>query len=623
MPGPASAPWQIASTIGSRGPPTVALESENVMSEIIHVSVAWPYANGDLHVGHLAGAYLPADIFARYHRLKGNRVLMVSGSDSHGTPITVEADRLGRSPRELFEHFHRRFLETQKAIGISYDLFTHTDTENHYRIAQDFFSRLHAEEYLYRETQRQLFSEAEGRFLPDRYVEGTCPICGYDQARGDQCDNCGNLLDALDLIEPHSRIDGSTPVVRETEHFYLDLSAFTDRLLAYLDEHRDHWRDNVYKFARNFVEGGLLGRPVTRDIDWGIPVPLQGWETKRLYVWFEAVMGYFTASLEWAANSGDPDAWKDWWYDPEAKIYNFIGKDNIPFHTVIWQAELMGVERLYEEDASKRLNLPFDVPANEFMTFEGAQFSKSRNWAVWLPDILDRYSPDAIRYYVTATMPETRDTDFSWADFVRRNNDELVAAWGNLANRVLSFAHKHWDGRVPDPGELGAGDRELLAEIAGGFESVGAQLAAVRLRAGLQEAFRLAREVNGYLDHAPWFGVIQSDRAAAARTVYTALQAIDSLKVLLAPFLPFSSERLHKLLGYKKPLFGDQRIVTYEEQTRSHEALIYDPSAATGNWVPSELPPGRALQQPEPLYQKLDDVIVEQERARLGQSRYA
>ncbi|MEJ2570041.1 MAG: methionine--tRNA ligase [Anaerolineales bacterium] len=588
------------------------------MSDLIHISVAWPYANGDLHVGHLAGAYLPADIFARYHRLKGNRVLMVSGSDAHGTPITIEADRRGTSPREVFEHYHQRFLETQKAIGISYNLFTHTDTENHYRIAQDFFTRLLEEEYLYRQTQEQLYSESEGRFLPDRYVEGTCPICGYAEARGDQCDNCGNLLDALELIDPRSKTDGSTPVVRETEHFYLDLPAFSERLLAYMNEHADHWRPNVINFARNYVESGLKGRAVTRDIDWGIPVPLEGWDDKRLYVWFEAVMGYFTASVEWARNTGQPEVWKNWWYDPTARGYCFIGKDNIPFHTLFWQAELLGVDRLYEDDENLHLNLPYDVPANEFMNIEGAQFSKSRNWAIWLPDILERYDADAIRYYVAAVMPETRDSDFSWADFVRRNNDELVATWGNLANRVLSFAYKHWDGVVPEPGELRPDDRALLHEIESGFDSVGGHIEAVKLRAALQEAMRLAREVNGYLDRAPWFGVINDDKASAATTVYTALRAIDSLKVLLAPFLPFSSERLHTTMGYEKPLFGEQHIETYQEASRSHEALVYDPSPATGHWAASELEAGRKFRKPKPLFKKLDDSIVEQERSRLG-----
>lgn len=588
------------------------------MSEKIHVGVAWPYANGDLHVGHLAGAYLPADIFARYHRLKGNQVLMVSGSDSHGTPVTVEADKQGISPRQLFQRYHQSFLQTQLELGISYDLFTHTDTENHHRIAQDFFLRLHEEEYLYLKKQEQLYSEGEGRFLPDRYVEGTCPICGYEFARGDQCDNCGNLLDALELIEPRSKTDGSAPVVRETEHFFLDLAAFTDRLLEYLDEHTDHWRANVYKFARNFVEGGLLGRPVTRDIEWGIPLPLPGWEDKRLYVWFEAVMGYFTASVEWAHNRGTPEAWKDWWYDPQAKIYNFIGKDNIPFHTVIWQAELMGVDRLYEDDPARHLNLPYDVPANEFMTLEGRKFSTSRNWAIWLPDMLQRYDPDAIRYYIASVLPESRDADFSWADFLARNNDELVATWGNLANRVISFAYKHWEGVVPDPGELGGHDQELLHLIEAGFGTVGRQIEAVRLRAGLAEAMRLAREVNGYLDRAPWFGVIKEDKPTAARTVYTALRAIDSLKILLAPFLPFSSERLHRALGYTDRLFGEQRIETYQESSRSHQALTYDHSVAAGSWAPSQLQPGQALAEPKPLYRKLDEEIVDQERELLG-----
>lgn len=590
------------------------------MSDLIHISVAWPYANGDLHVGHLAGAYLPADIFARYHRLKGNRVLMVSGSDAHGTPISIEADKRGIGSRELFEHYHRRFLETQKAIGISYDLFTHTDTENHHRIAQDFFTRLHQEEYLYRQTQAQLYSESEGRFLPDRYVEGTCPICGYTEARGDQCDNCGNLLDALELINPRSKTDGSTPIVRETEHFYLDLPAFSDRLLAYMEEHVDHWRPNVINFARNYVESGLKGRAVTRDIDWGIPVPLEGWDDKRLYVWFEAVMGYFSASVEWAHNTGQPEAWKAWWYDPAARGYCFIGKDNIPFHTLFWQAELLGVERLYEDDENLRLNLPYDVPANEFMNIEGAQFSKSRNWAVWLPDILERYDADAIRYYVASVMPETRDSDFSWADFVRRNNDELVATWGNLANRVLSFTYKHWEGVVPEPGELRSYDRELLIQIEAGFNAVSEHIEAVKLRAALQEAMRLAREVNGYLDRAPWFGVIKEDKASAATTVFTALKAIDSLKVLLAPFLPFSSERLHSTLGYEKPLFGEQYIETYQESSRAHEALCYDPSPGTGRWEPSELEAGRKFHQPKPLFKKLDDSLVEEERSRLGTS---
>jgi methionyl-tRNA synthetase len=586
------------------------------MSETIHVSVAWPYANGDMHVGHLAGAYLPADIVARYHRLKGDRVLMVSGSDSHGTPITVTAEQRGVSAREVFETYHHRFLETQKQIGISYDLFTHTDTENHHRISQDFFSTLLERGRLYLETQHLLYDEQAERFLPDRLVEGTCYICGYQDARGDQCDNCGNLLDAVQLIEPRSKLTGNTPVVRETDHYFLDLPGFADQLREYLVD-KDYWRPNVVNFARRMVDD-LKGRPITRDIDWGIAVPLEGWEAKRLYVWFEAVIGYFSASVEWAHNTGQPDAWKDWWYNPETRIYNFIGKDNIPFHTVIWQAELMGVSGLYDS-GERPLTLPYDVPANEFLNVQGAQLSKSRNWAIWLPDILERYDPDAIRYYVASVLPESRDSDFTWEDFVARNNNELVAWWGNLANRVLKFAYKHWEGQVPEPGELGQADRALLKAVEDGFESVGELLDQVKLRAALSEAMRLAREVNVYLDGAPWYGVIAEDRQAAATTVYTALQAVAYLKTILAPFLPFTAQTLHELLGFEGQIFGEQQIETFDEQTRSHEALTYDSSAAVGRWEPERLPPGQLLPKPKPLFKKLDvEKVVEEELSRLG-----
>ncbi len=594
------------------------------MAEYIHVSVAWPYANGDLHVGHLAGAYLPADIFARYHRLKGNHVLMVSGSDAHGTPISVEADKRGISPRELFEYYHARFLETQKAIGVSYDLFTHTDTENHHRIAQDIFLKLLDEEYLYRQTQRQLYSESEGRFLPDRFVEGECPVCHYLNARGDQCDNCGSLLDALDLINPRSKTDGSRPVIRETEHYFLDLKAFIPRLKEYLDTDKEHWRPNVLALSKNKVDD-LVGRPITRDIDWGIPVPVPGWETKRLYVWFEAVMGYLTASVEWAHNIGQPDAWKQWWYNPQAKIYNFIGKDNIEFHTIIWPAELLGISGLYATDSEGPINLPYDVPANEFMNIEGQKFSKSRNLAVWIPDILERYDPDAVRYCITAALPEARDADWSWAEFVQRNNNELVAAWGNLVNRMLTFARKNFEGKVPTPGELSAEDKAIIAQSEAAFTTMGDLLAAVKLRTALQETMALVRDTNAYLDRrAPWKR-IKEDRQDAATAVYAVLRVIDNLKILLAPFLPFTAQRLHEYLGYDGRLFGEQLVSEYHETSRDHEALTYDANRAVGRWEPSQLPPGQTLREPAPLFKKLGNTpaeeaaIVEAERARLGQ----
>jgi len=592
----------------------------------IHVSVAWPYANGDLHIGHIAGAYLPPDIFARYHRLAGNHVLMVSGSDSHGTPISIEADKRGITPREVFEHYHERFLLTQQKIGISYDLFTHTDTENHYRIAQDFFLKLLERDYLTKEIQTLLYSESEKRFLPDRYVEGKCYICGYESARGDQCDNCGNLMDATKLINPRSRNNPDDElIVRQAEHYFLALDKFADQILQYLDAYQDKWRPNVTKFSQNFVKEGLRGRPITRDIDWGIPVPLEGWDDKKLYVWFEAVMGYFTASVEWAKNIGKPDEWKKWWYNPDAKIYNFIGKDNIPFHTIIWQAELFGVDGIYNEDDEEygdaKLQLPYDVPANEFMNIEGQQFSKSRNWAIWLPDVLSRYQADAVRFYVARTFPEKQDSDFSWDGFLARVNNELLAAWGNLVNRMMGFAYKRYDGVVPTYDELTDVDKAIIAKTEAGFETIGNLIETTQLKDALEQTLGLAREVNVWLDgREPWKS-IKVDEADAARSVYTALQCIDNLKILFAPFIPFSSQQVHEMLGYDGQLFGEQKIETYKEETRDHKGLTYDGSKAIGTWKKTTLAQGQALRQPAPLFVKLDPEIVDEERQYLGQPR--
>jgi methionyl-tRNA synthetase len=595
------------------------------MPERILVAIAWPYASAPIHVGNVTGSHLPGDICARYHRLAGNQVLMVSGSDSHGTPITVVADREGVGPDEVFQRFHRGFLDVFQRLGISYDLFTHTDSQNHHRVSQDIFLALLDKGYLYTQVQEQMYSEAQGRFLPDRYVEGTCPFCGYEEARGDQCDKCNKLLDPKDLLDPRSKLDGSTPVLRETEHFYLDLPKLAAAgLKEWLNEGKDHWRPSVINFARRYVAEGLQGRPITRDLEWGIPVPLPDWEGKCLYVWFEAVIGYLSASIEWSQNNNVPEAWKDWWYNPKAKTLYFIGKDNIPFHAVIWPAELMGVERLHDDEPAKQLNLPYDVPANEFMNLEGEGMSGSRNWAVWMADALDRYSPDALRYYLTVAMPETRDTDWLWDDFVRRNNDELVATWGNLVNRALTFAYRHFDAKVPQPGPLEAPDSDLLSQIDAGFQPIGELIAACKFRAALGEVMALAREANRYLDEkGPWFQ-IKEDRDAAATTIYVAVTAIDSLKILFAPFLPFSSELLHQFLGYQQPLFGKQYTSTIEEnEGSSHLALRYDDREASGEWKPSSLPAGQPLRQPEPLFAKLDENVAEKERARLEQRRAA
>jgi len=388
-------------------------------------------------------------------------------------------------------------------------------------------------------------------------------------------------------------------------------------LAHYLSHDKDHWRPNAINFARNYVQD-LHGRPITRDIDWGIPIPLPGYNSKCLYVWFEAVIGYFSASVEWAKNLGTPDAWHDWWYNPKALTYYFIGKDNIPFHTVIWPGELLAVGRLYRADGETQLNLPYDVPANEYLSFRGSKFSKSRGGTVDVPYFLSRYDPDPLRFYLTAVAPETKDTEFAWEDFVERNNNELVAAWGNLANRMLSFAYKRFDGRVPDPGELDDADRELLAKVEGGFEIVGKLYAACKFRAALGEAMALAREANVYLDRkAPWFQ-IKEDRAAAATTVYVILRAMDNLKTILSPILPHTAQQLHEYLGHDGQLFGQQEVIEYQEETRSHQALTYDHGDAVGTWAPSQLPPGQVLRKPEPLFKKLDESLVDEEYARLG-----
>ena len=587
------------------------------MSDKILVSVAWPYANADIHVGNIVGSHLPADIFARYHRLRGDEVLMVSGTDSHGTPVTVRADAEGTTPLLVYERFHQRFLDVFVQLGITYDLFTTTHTENHFKVSQDMFLALLKNGYLYQEKRQLLYSESEKRFLPDRYVEGECYICHYPDARGDQCDNCGNLLEAELLINPRSKTDGSRPVLRETEHYFLDLGKLAPAVEDYLSHGKEFWRLNVLAFTRNIV-AELHGRPITRDLDWGIPVPIEGTEGKCLYVWFEAVIGYLSASIEWSKNHGTPEAWKKWWYDPTARTYYFIGKDNIPFHTVIWPAQLLGAGKLYAGPNDEALNLPYDVPANEFMNMEGRKISGSRNWGVWGLKYLETYDPDPLRYYLTAQMPETRDSDWNWDDYLRRNNDELVATWGNLVNRILSFTAKNYDSVVPQPGLMDEVDTLLLAQIDQAFEPIGAQIGACKFKAALSDIMALAREVNKYVDDkAPWFS-IKTDRARTATTLYVALRAIDSLKVLFAPFLPFTGQRLHAMLGYGGDLFGRQSINEYRETTRSHLGLTYDSSTITVKWQPSQLPIGQKFGSVAPLFKKLDDKIVEQERAKLG-----
>ncbi len=562
--------------------------------EKIFIAVAWPYASGPRHLGHVAGAYLPPDIFARYHRMRGNRVLMVSGSDMNGTPITVAAEQAGVTPETLALRMHRLNTELWQRMGFTYDLFTSTVTPIHTETVQNFFLILLEKGYIFKDSTEAPYCLVDERFLPDRYVEGTCPHCNYADARGDQCDNCGRPLDPIDLGDIRCKLCGSTPEFRATEHFFLDLPKLEKPLLEWMETKKSEWRPNVVNFTLNWLREGLHPRSYTRDLDWGVPIPVEGYENsgKRIYVWFDAVKGYLSATKEWAMLKGEPDAWQEWWLQEEgepapSKAYYFIGKDNITFHTIIWPAMLIG---------HGGLNLPYDVPANEFLTGEtGEKASSSRGGGgvPWLPDYLDHYQPDPIRYFMTINAPETRDTVFSWAEFYRRNNDELVATYGNLVHRVLTFTSRNFEGKVPQPGELSREDKDLVASATAAFERVGALIEGCRFKEALKEVMSLAAEANRYLDgSAPW-KAIKVDRERAGTSLYVTLRVINALKVLTAPFLPFSAQQLHEMLGFS----GD----VHKER-----------------WAMLELPPGQALGTPAPLFEKLDEKNLAEEYARLG-----
>ena len=599
-------------------------ESLSPTPQKILVAPAWPYASAPRHIGHVAGFAVPADIFARYHRLRGNDVLMVSGTDEHGTPVMVTADREGRSPREAADEYSGLIRDDLRDLGITYDCFTRTTTRNHYRVVQDLFRTLYDHGFVVERTTLGAFSTTTGHTLPDRYIEGTCPICGYEAARGDQCDNCGNQLDPTDLKNPRSRVDGSTPEFRETKHLFLDLPAFAEQLREWISA-QSGWRPNVRNFSLALVDD-LKERPITRDLDWGVPIPVEGYEestNKRIYVWFDAVIGYLSAAVEWADNQGRPEAWREWWQNPDSRHFYFQGKDNIVFHTVIWPSMLIGYGEGGELGAGTgRLELPTNVVASEYLTMEGRKFAASRGVGILVRDFLERYEPDALRYYLTAAGPETQDTDFTWSEFVRRTNDELVATWGNLANRVLTIAYRTFDS-VPEPGDLADRDAALIAEIDGGFATVGGLIEDARFKAALGEAMQLARRVNQYVnDEAPW-ALVKDDRERAATVLYTCLRAIDSLKTLFAPFLPFGSQMVHELLGHDGHLAGPLELREIEEEGDRHVVLTGDYASWVGSWTPSTLEPGQALREPTPLFRKLDESVVEEELERMRQASAA
>ena len=525
-------------------------------------------------------------------------MLMASGTDEHGTPITYEADKLGVAPREFVDRNNALIVEDLRRLGMTYDIFTRTTTRNHYRVTQDMFLKLYEKGYLVKKTQMGAFDPVSGRTLPDRYIEGKCPICGFDSARGDQCENCGNQLDPIDLINPHQRGSNAPVEFKETEHFFFDLPALGDQLKEWI-EHHDNWRPNVRKYSLEFVRN-LKPRAITRDLDWGVPVPLPGWEDnphKKIYVWFDAVIGYLSASIEWAAQKGDPDAWKEWWQNDGAWHYYVMGKDNITFHTVLWPAILMGVGNL---------KLPDEIVASEYLNMAGKKLSTSRGQVIYVRDVLELYDPDALRYYLMIAGPENHDTDFTWAEFVRRNNDELVGTWGNLVQRTLVPAQRNF-GAVPQPEKLTEADEVLIKDVEAGLDRVALELGQARFQIALRHAMTMAAKVNVYLGtEQPWH-TIKTDRARAGTVLYVALRCVDNVKTMLTPFLPFSSQRLHQMLGYDDVIAPQPDVHEFSEDGDSHLVLTgtYE---SVDRWQPSTLEPGRALKPPQALFKRLDDV---------------
>ncbi|MGC0250181.1 methionine--tRNA ligase [Pseudactinotalea sp. Z1748] len=591
-------------------------------------AVAWPYANGPRHIGHVAGFGVPSDVFSRYMRMSGHEVLMVSGTDEHGTPILVTADAQGVSPQELADENNEIIVADLVNLGLSYDLFTRTTTANHIQVVQEMFTTCHRNGYMIEQTTSGAISPSTGRTLPDRYIEGTCPICAYPDARGDQCDNCGNQLDPTDLIDPRSKVNGETPEFIETNHFFLDLPALAETMREWLEERAASgtWRPNVINFSLNLLKD-MRPRAMSRDIDWGIPIPLEGWRdnpNKRLYVWFDAVIGYLSASIEWARRIGEPERWRDWWSDPQAQSYYFQGKDNITFHSQIWPAELLAYagagDAGGEPGTYGTLNLPTQVVASEFMTMEGRAFSTSRSHVIYVREVLERYGPDPLRYFISANGPETADADFSWAEFVQRNNAELVGGWGNLVNRTATMIHRNF-GEIPPVADLEPVDTEVLSRVRAAFGTVGDLIERHRQRAAIAEAMAVVGEVNKYISVTEPFKLKAPEQRGRLGTVLHVLaQAVSDLNRILAPFLPHAANRVHTVLGGTSefmPMPRSERVDDMDDVTRDY-MVITGEYTRTPPWASVPVTPGTTIDAPTPVFTKLDTEVVESERARLG-----
>ncbi len=555
------------------------------MAEKILVTAALPYANGPLHLGHLAGAYMPADVYVRYQRLKGSDVVFICGSDEHGVPITIGADKERITPRQLVDRYHFMMKASFHSLGIHFDNYSRTSLPLHHRISQSFFLKLHEKGYLREDGVEQYYCPTCRRFLPDRYIEGECPHCRRPGARGDQCESCGRWLEPEQLIDPRCKICGSKPVMRSSKHWFFRLSEF-QKPLAEWQASKPNWKSNVREFSSGWFNEGLTDRPITRDIDWGIPVPLEGAEGKVLYVWFDAPIGYISSTVEWAQNRNQPERWRDYWCDPETRLIHFIGKDNIVFHAIVWPAMLM---------AHGEFILPDNIPANEFLTIEGKKISTSRNWAIWVDDYLAEFPPDPLRYYLAANAPETKDADFAWKDFQTRNNSELADVLGNLVNRSLSFIERHFDAKVPAAGELSEQDQAILSGAVETSQKIGNSLEDFQVRRATAELMELARAGNKYFnDVAPW-NTIKSDRTRCATTLNTTIQLQAALAVLMDPILPFSAERLWKMLNVP----GSHRDRRWHEMENLRLAA------------------GHPLGTKEILFHKIEDSVIEAQIAKL------
>ena len=600
------------------------------MTKSVLTAVAWPYANGPRHIGHVAGFGVPSDVFARYQRMTGANVLMVSGTDEHGTPLLVQAEKEGVTVQELADRYNRQIVHDLAGLGLSYDLFTRTTTRNHYAVVQELFRGLYDNGYMVKETTMGAISPSTGRTLPDRYIEGTCPICGADGARGDQCDNCGNQLDPADLINPVSKINGETPQFVETEHFLLDLPALADALSAWLKERQD-WRPNVLKFSLNLLED-IRPRAMTRDIDWGVPIPIEGWQdnnAKKLYVWFDAVVGYLSASIEWAYRIGEPEAWRTFWTNPDAVSYYFMGKDNITFHSQIWPAELLG----YRGEGSREgtvgqlgsLELPTEVVSSEYLTMSGSKFSSSKGVVIYVKDFLEEFGADPLRYFIAVAGPENNDTDFTWDEFVRRVNNELANGWGNLVNRTVSMAHKNF-GEVPTPGELSDADQAILDLASRTFDEAGDALSHSRFKQGITKIMHVVGEANAYIaEQEPWkLAKDETQRERLATVLWTALQVVSDCNTMLTPFLPHTAQAVHETLGRDGvwaalpevvEVTDDQPVepvgAGLPEKGRSYPVIMGNYRDQQAVWKRIDVVPGTALSKPRPLIAKLDPELAE------------